>query len=335
MSRLGLPCLLAAAVFFCLLYALADYDLTTGYELPPHSSLRYDPFGTSGLRELLLRRGWKTQTLQRPVPPDDADATLVMLPLAEEEDDNDDSRFGSRRLQRIEEWVRSGNRLLILSRRPPAPLARRLEGLSFAGASGIDRTLQKKQASGDYRGAMSESPTMVPVAGSDSTLFLVSPGGMTVEDDAEADVLAGERDGAKAVELPLGDGRVIVVADSTPALNIALGEASNAEFLLARMGKGTVYFDEYSLGLGDVESTMDWLKRYSLLPFLLQAGLALFLLARSGDRGGRPPAVPERKQTTPAGEQIRILASLYENTLSDGTLADKRRRLRGRLRDGP
>lgn len=335
-TRLGLPCLFAAAAFFCLLYAMAEYDLTTGHRLPPHSSLRYDPFGTSGLRELFVRRGRETHMLQRPVPPEEAGATLVMLPPvgADYDEDFDSSRFTARRMRRLDEWIRNGNRLLLLARVPPKTLAALLPGLSFTAASGPELSLEKKQASGDYRGAFSEPATTVALTGRDagSSLLMVRPGSIRVADDSEAEILAGDGGDAKVVVLSLGQGSVVVLANPTPALNQAVDQASNAAFLLELSVDGPVYFDEYSLGLGDGDSTMDWLKRYSLLPFLLQAGLALYLFARSGDRDIEQSVVREEKSASPAGDQIRMLVGLYEKSLSDGQLAEKRRRLSGRLK---
>ena len=328
--RKGLPLLAClGAVFFLAVYLLAGYDMRAGNELPLYSSRRYDPFGVSALRELAGHRGWDTRFLERPAPPAESDATLIMtLPLDTPDGDADEpergdhvGRFGKRRIARLMAWAEQGNAVVILTREMPRHLAAATVAVEPGPRAEAER-LEKLQASGGYVKALAEPGSLVEAASAASgaaKLYLVRPSGIPGREDG-----AGE---SEPLALRRGMGRIVVIPDPTPALNFALASADNADFLLSLLGDGPVYFDEYSLGLGQEDSTLDWIRRQGLVPFLLQALLALFLLARSADSdfGHAASAAPDGE--TPAAEQIRVLAGLYEKTLSDAELERKRRAL--------
>lgn len=331
------PWLLPLAGFLVLAYFMAGYDLTTGHGLPLHSSRRYDPFGSSAFRELAEYRGKTVRYLERPVPPPETDATLVMiLPIqlaaadSEDASDNNPGNFGRRRVDRLRDWVAEGNRVVLLGRLLPGHMDDLAAPVTAPANASRGIELETWQAQGNYAKALADSGIAAPlIDGSGSSLYLVRPSGIVVPDAAS--IMAGDADRAFVVGTALGHGSVTIIADPTPALNFALPRDGNAEFLLSLLGDGPVYFDEYSLGLGQDNSTLDWLKRHGLIPFLLQAVVVMFLLARSSDSVLEKPEDPAPPDQPPAGEQIRILAGLYDRTLSDHELDKKRRQYADRM----
>lgn len=300
-------------------YGLANYDLTTGPELPLYSSRRHDPFGTSAFRELLAGRGRDVRLLERPAPPPGEDATLIMtLPVGV-------TMFDERRIARIKLWVEAGNRLLVLSRMPPAKLAGELlpDGADLdAGASGFGfAPFEREQARGNYDSALRPHFASVPVnpgeVGGEATLALAMPRRLAVPGDSRLRVLAGDQEGAVLVGGEVGRGRVVLLTSPTPILNYGVNRSDNAGVLLSLLGAGAVYFDEYSLGLGHRESFLDWIKHSGLTAFVLQAILVLFLLARSARTDFPDPTLADPDAAATVEKQVRILGGLYEKTLTD------------------
>lgn len=331
------PWFLLVAGFLVLTYYVAGYDLTTGHGLPLHSSRRYDPFGSSALRELVEYRGAATRYLERPVPPPESDATLIMIlpvPLApaDAEDSADDGpgNFGRRRLNRLRDWVADGNRVILLGRLLPGHMDSLAATVAAPGDAAQAVELESWQARGDYAKALEAPGVTVPLAEKpEASLFLARPSRVVVPEGAR--IAAGDEDNALAVTTAVGRGSITVIADPTPALNFALPREDNAEFLLSLLGGGAVYFDEYSLGLGQDDSTLDWIRRHGLVPLLLQAILVMYLLARSTDSVYEKAEQPAEPDQPPAGEQIRILAGLYDRTLSDHELNRKRQQYADRM----
>jgi hypothetical protein len=317
-----------AAVFLIAAYMMANYSLITGSGLPLYSSRRYDPFGTSAFRELLVRRGYKVDSLERPLPlTRGTNNVLVMiLPVGVEMRGN--------RFERLMDWVESGNRILILSRYPPAEFYRLFAYQDTAvgeAAKRIGTRREKLQARGDYAKALDVrmNTTRFLAAdladGEELTLALAEPGEFLSRGTLRQDILAELNGSAVAALHHRGEGEVVWIADPTPATNSGLVERDNAAILLFLTRGEKVYFDEYSLGLGDEGTLMDWVKRAGLVPFVLQAVLALFLLARSGETDfGDMPAEPT-DQGEATEKQIAILANLYEKTLGDKELAERKR----------
>lgn len=320
------PWVVLLAVFLALVYAMADYRIRTGPNLPLYSCRRFDPYGTSALRELLVERGSRVHVLELPMPDKSVGAVLFMpLPTVR----NVNFKEERRRLRRVLEWVHEGNRLVMLSRElpdlplvddesPPAiPLKRQVEPLE----------LEQRQQRGDYRYVDHELDfveTIMPVRQAKlARLGLLVPGGIAVVDNHGYSALVIIDDTPVAAEFNWGAGKVVLVADPTPALNYALAQGDNLDFMLDALGDGDVYFDEYSLGLGRSESTLDWIRKFGLVPLLLQALLALILLGRSAERDFGT-AEAKLRPAVAAEEQIDILAGIYDKTLIEQELYRRR-----------
>ncbi len=141
----------------------------------------------------------------------------------------------------------------------------------------------------------------------------------------DALALFGDAAGPLALEVPVGRGRLVVVADGKLFSNENLPRSENAVFLadlLARYAPpgGAVLFDEYHHG--DVAeaggSVWEALGRPLQLT-LTQLGLAAVFLAvlLSGRFGPPVPLVRARVRTS--GEYVASLASLYRRAEASGT----------------
>lgn len=331
MRKLPLWGLLLVA-FLVVTYFIANYDMATGPSLPLFSSRRYDPFGSAAFRELLAARGRATHYLERPVPLRTDGATLVMvLPVDIEELDK-------RRFDRLLEWLRHDNRLLVLSRKPPRDIERYLDlgGLEMVSGSREMRRREWRQGSGEYLNALSTAFVKAPLLDAEGRetgkwLALDSPSHFEPIEDPTLEIVASSEGRAYAVSKAVGGGRITLILDPTPILNYAVAKADNAEILFSLIGPGDVYFDEYSLGLGYQESMMDWLKRAGLIPFLLQSLMVMYLMARSVRTDFGFVSSRRADADATAEKQIRILAALYEHTLTDEEIAERQETYRTRF----
>jgi len=116
----------------------------------------------------------------------------------------------------------------------------------------------------------------------------------------EAKVLAAASYNAVlAVELPVGQGRIVAIADPTVVNNRALRAAENAVWLVtlaATWGNGVVYFDEYHHGFGIKKSAVSLAWAFSKTPWgwclwqIAAAGLLyIFVYRRRFGRISEPP----------------------------------------------
>ncbi|MDR0363297.1 MAG: DUF4350 domain-containing protein [Planctomycetota bacterium] len=300
-------------------FLLADYDLSTGSSLPLHSTRRYDPFGAAALREYAEESGRDAVILERPIP--DGGGALLSIP------DPERSVISGKRSRRLRSWIEKGNRLVVLSRAMPPGIDLGVD-VKFVGGGGADNSPLIPQAQGDYHRFFPwglDDLVEAPFRNGDEegTLVLLEPGRLDPESIPEgARIHAQDDAGVVAFETALGAGMLAFVADPTPAQNFAVARGDNLRFLLSLLGPDVVYFDEFSSGLGREETVMDWLRRAGLAPFILQASLALSLLAWSA-RGGKRPSAPTGPPAPPSEAQIPVLASLYAKNLAGADVVRK------------
>lgn len=98
----------------------------------------------------------------------------------------------------------------------------------------------------------------------------------------ESKVLASASNSAVlAVELPIGQGRIVAIADPTVVNNRALRAADNAVWLVtlaATWGNGVVYFDEYHHGFGIKKSAVSLAWAFAKTPW----GWCVWQIAAAG-----------------------------------------------------
>ncbi|MGH7855128.1 MAG: DUF4350 domain-containing protein [Candidatus Binatia bacterium] len=120
---------------------------------------------------------------------------------------------------------------------------------------------------------------------------------------AGAKVVASVHNAAVAVEIPVGQGRIIVIADPTMASNGALRRSDNAVWLVSLVTSwrsGKILFDEYHHGFGQKRGTVELTYAFLMTPWgwcvlqLVAAGLLYVFVYRR--RFGRieEPVLPNR-----------------------------------------
>ncbi|MGH7815950.1 MAG: DUF4350 domain-containing protein, partial [Candidatus Binatia bacterium] len=115
----------------------------------------------------------------------------------------------------------------------------------------------------------------------------------------DAKILAGAANAALAVELAVGQGRIVAIADPLVISNGALRAADNAVWLVtlaAAWGNGMALFDEYHHGFGEKRSAASLAWAFSKTPWgwclwqIAAAGLLyIFVYRRRFGRISEPP----------------------------------------------
>ena len=136
-------------------------------------------------------------------------------------------------------------------------------------------------------------------------------------------ILAKVKSGPVAIERSLGKGHVVLVGSPWPILNGGISQAGNLDFLRNIIGNQPVILDQWSLGIGHNYTTLDLLRRYGLLPALLE--LFLLLVAYALSCRGYPivRGNGSRVMARSSLEHIAMLGRLYENSLSDSEICQR------------
>ena len=129
-------------------------------------------------------------------------------------------------------------------------------------------------------------------------------------------ILATTKSGPVAIERSLGKGHVVLIGSPWPVLNGGISHAGNLDFLRAIIGNNPVILDQWSLGIGHNYTTLDILRRYGLLPALLE--LILLFIAYVWSCRGYPALKwnASKVMARSSVEHIAMLGRLYESSLS-------------------
>lgn len=132
-----------------------------------------------------------------------------------------------------------------------------------------------------------------------------------------AKVLAASDTAVLAVELPVGQGRIVAIADPTVLNNRALRAADNAVWLVtlaAAWGNGVTYFDEYHHGFGVQKSAVSLAWAFAKTPWgwcvgqIAAAGLLYIFVYRR--RFGRISEAPAATHSNPL-ELVEARAGIF------------------------
>jgi hypothetical protein len=144
----------------------------------------------------------------------------------------------------------------------------------------------------------------------------------------DANVVAVANNEALAVEIPVGRGRIIAIADPTMASNGVLRRSDNAVWLVslaAARGTGKIFFDEYHHGFGEKRGTVELTRAFFSTPWgwcVLQIAAAGLLYAfayrRRFGRISEPPVVDRASST----ELIEARAGLLQAAAARGLAAE-------------
>ena len=144
----------------------------------------------------------------------------------------------------------------------------------------------------------------------------------------DANIVAVANNEALAVEIPVGKGRIIAIADPTMASNGALRRSDNAVWLVslaAGRGNGKILFDEYHHGFGEKRGTIELTRVFFATPWgwcVLQIAAAGLLYAfayrRRFGRISEPPMVDRASSM----ELIEGRAGLLQAAAARGLAAE-------------
>ena len=241
--------------------------------------------------------------------------------------DTDKTVLAAPDAEALKRWLSSGkgHTAILLSSRIPS------------GQSGGKQASESDDTFGDALDLIVESASpattrtefapLLPVTDTQGILSLHSASGTRISRKRpDGLALFGDSAGPLALEVPIGHGRLIAVADSRLLSNDNLGRSENSVFLAnllahyARPG-ASVLFDEYHHGnvAGDPNGSLwEVLGRplqLALIQILL-ASLCLFFLL--GSRFG-PPVPLTHNLTRTSADYVVSVASLYRRAEASGT----------------
>jgi hypothetical protein len=334
-SRDLIAVLLLLALFVAAGLALGGRGTTAsrvpGPEDAPNPSYANDrASGTKGAFEWAAKLGYEPvpwrQNWER-LPDSESGVLLIVDPRIQEPlvsltgrggADNDPSLLSGSDASRLRRWLKSGRghtAILLTSRLP-------------SGLSGPKPSPDDEQTFGDAMDVIVESASpdtrrtefapLQPVADTQGMLSLHSEADSRIK-RTRPDGLAlfGDSAGPLALEIPVGPGRLIAVADGTIFSNSELPRSENAVFLanlLAHYGHpgGRVLFDEYHHGdvSGANGSVWEDLGRPLQLALIQLCFAALALLGLLAVRFG-PPVPMVRSIARSSADYVASLASLY------------------------
>ena len=203
----------------------------------------------------------------------------------------------------LEAWIDQGGALVLIAS-PASSIAERL-GLE-AEERPFREMLDDKPVT-VYPGPFTKGVESL----SSEALFGVSSG----DPDSVSHILLSD-DAALLLELPMDEGRALIVADPIMFDNKHLHEKDNARLadnLIFQTGKdGLVLFDEYHHGYGRVSSIFEYFRNSALFPIFVQVLIVLFVLwLHWGRRFGSPRPIPENRRRS-VMEYVQALSGLLQ-----------------------
>ena len=314
---------------------------TIGAEETPDPSVTNDrASGSKGVYEWTERLGYQPTVWRQGwshLSPSEPGVLLVIDPQVQNTvlsitggaQGGDPTRLAARDAAALRRWLASGQghtAILLTSRLPSAkngpggsPPAG--DGNSFADA--LDLVVE----SASPATGRTEFPPLQPTSDTQGVISLHSTADARLS-RARPDGLAlfGDGAGPLALEIPVGKGRLIAVADAGLFSNAGLARSENAVFLadlLAHYGRpgGPILFDEYHHGDvadnpgGSVWEALGQPLQLALIQVFL-AGLCLMVLL--GGRFG-PPVPTGRDMARSSADYVASLASLYRRAEASGT----------------
>lgn len=259
---------------------------------PTSSSFSTGGDGLEGYADLLRSDGRSVERVRRAVTTADlpAGATAVVA---------DPEGLTAAEARRLIRFVAGGGRLVVAGERA-APLLEAVTGVPVRWGSAD---------------AVDEMAVWVPVDGTGSARALAGDRGGRWAGFGGLVPVAGTGDRPAVVIGPIGDGRVVALADAAPLQNADLGRADNAAFALAAAGgrdRPVVFVESVhgyaATGISAVPPSWKW----------VAAGLVLALVAGLWSAGTRlgPPEAGRRELRPPRRAHVEAVAAGLDRVTS-------------------
>jgi hypothetical protein len=325
---------LATGVFLVLSLLLANLSTPQRGDslLRRPSTFFTDPSGARALLLVLREFMPSAEQWHRPFqflpPPGDAGTLFIagpQRPLAERE------------AEALERWLQAGGQLVLLTAngwpmRPDASAGEIDNHDAEANRKGEDRT--KQTFLGRWEPALTWTKAENEMrTGQGSGASIVAPG-ITLgwragfRTTGKARVIATASNTALAIELPVGRGRIVAVADPTMASNGALRRSDNAVWLVGLLtgwSAGRVLFDEYHHGFGQKRGALELAQGFFSTAWgwcvlqLAAAGLIYVFVCRRRFGRVREPLAAERSSPL---ELIGARAGIFQAAGAQRLAAD-------------
>jgi hypothetical protein len=328
---------IATVIFLFLSVVLASFttrESTDTIRQRP-STFFTDPTGARALllvmKQLsLAAEQWRRplQFLALPNQPDIATTLIVAgpgLPISQSE------------LDHLDRWLAAGGQLILLTGNG-WPTRQRLESANIPEEAETVADDQVDDRSVKFLSRYAPSLRWTTKPGKAKTSessgpSLPSPGlklrwQRSFAETGDAKVIALAANEPLAVEISVGQGRIIAIADPTMVSNGSLRRSDNSVWLVslaAGWANGKILFDEYHHGFGDKRSTAELTRAFLMTPWgwcalqIAAAGLLYaFAYRRRFGRISEPP-MPER---TSSLELVEARAGLLQAAAARGLAAE-------------
>ncbi len=329
-------------------------------QMPLYSAYRFDPYGSAALTQFLRATGRRVTLLTHPILPHGAAGVLINVTAPYTSGMLEDYSTHKHYNPHLLHWIASGNTLIDFTQNATGLTAYfklRVLGLAEPAHSARPKhhkSHQKKHAQPSPLHHRFLLPANVPawvtimqngrsphllapwiknvpwhyshaasslLPAQRRRLQLLAPADFIIpKKDSHWQILAKTKSGPVAIERHLGRGRVIFVGSPWLMLNGGIAHAGNLDFLQALLPDKPVILDQWSLGVGHNYTTLDILRRYGLIPALLE--LILLLMAYAWSCRGYPaaPAADSKGSVRSSVEHIAMLGHLYQSSLSEPEL---------------
>jgi hypothetical protein len=266
------------------LVALAVDALAPSPEGPRSSSFATSPQGAAAWAELIRREGREVRRLRDRATDDTlpAEGTVVML------DPDGFSRDQARALRRFAE---RGGHVVAGGAEPGSWLDALTDGDAPDWQSGGER----------------DARVLVPAPETAGAASLETAAAGHWDEAGDALPLAAGDDGPIVLVEQVGEGRIVLVADSSPLQNRLLDEADNAALATALASPGPVVFVESVHGYGTATGLAALPARFRWALVLLGLSGLLLIVARWPRMG--PPEPPEEPLFPPRRAYVDALAA--------------------------
>lgn len=231
-------------------------------------------------------------------------------------------------------WLNTGGQLILLSangwplrRSPNSTAQERARAVDDVVAAPSETLLTRYapslrwRSAGNFNTAPATGPSLPP--GEIALTWRRS-----FADTTGTTVVAFAASDAIAVEIPVGQGRIVAIADPAMASNAALRHSDNAVWLISvagSWGSGRILFDEYHHGFGQKRGGAELIRAFSATPWgwcalqIAAAGLLYIFGYRRRFGPIREPPPPDRASPM---ELLEARAGLLQTAAARGLAAD-------------